>query len=67
MPEKITTSQAAKLLGVTPGRVHHYVTAGRLTATTFGRDLAFDVAEVKNFQRLKRGPKPKSGKGLKKS
>jgi len=37
--EWITTHDAAKELGVTPGRVRQYVLEGRLPATKSGRDL----------------------------
>lgn len=48
--EKLTTKQAADILGVSTSRVRQFKLAGRLKATKFGRDLVFDRAEVLKFK-----------------
>lgn len=54
VPRKLTTAEAAAILGVNRTRIRQFVLEGRLHATKFGRDLALDEAEVREFQRLDR-------------
>ena len=46
----LTTAQAARILGVTPGRIRQLIVEGRLPARKVGRDLAIwesDLDQVK--------------------
>jgi len=52
--DPITTSEAAKVLGVSPARVRQLVLEGRLTGKKVGRDLLFDPNEVESFSHLPR-------------
>ena len=58
--DKITTTEAAALLGVTPQRVRHMIKAGILQAEKFGRDWQIDGESVerrkKAMEQKKRGP-----------
>jgi len=54
MEKKLTSVQAAKILGITKARVNQFVRAGRLKAELFGRVYIFDPAEVKRFSKIKR-------------
>ena len=46
---KLTTKDAAKLIGVSTSRVRQFVGQKRIKATKFGRDLEFTRAEVLRF------------------
>ena len=59
---KITTTQAAAILGVTPSRVRQFILQGRLPATKVGRDLFLDRKTVEEFAKQPRRPGPKPGK-----
>jgi excisionase family DNA binding protein len=63
MVDLITTSEAAKIIGVKPSRVRQYHLAGRLVGERMkgGRDLLFDRKEVERFAKLDRPPgRPKT-------
>jgi excisionase family DNA binding protein len=46
----ISTTQAARLLGVTPGRVVQHIAAGLLPAQKIGNSWVLDPADVAAFQ-----------------
>lgn len=54
----LTTTQAAKLKGVSTARVRQWVLSGRLKATKFGRDLMIDKADLATIKPLP-GGRPK--------
>ena len=58
--DKITTTEAAALLGVTPQRVRALIKAGILQAEKFGRDWQIDGESVesrkKAMEQKKREP-----------
>jgi excisionase family DNA binding protein len=69
MDELLTTSQAAKKLGVSAGRVRQMVVDGRLPVVRLGRDnliRAADLALVKN-RKTGRPPKDKDSSKEKQS
>jgi excisionase family DNA binding protein len=51
----LTTAQAAHELGVQPSRVRQLISAGRLKASRFGRDLVIDRADLKAVRVRKTG------------
>lgn len=52
----LTTAQAAEALGITPQAVRMMVLREQLPSTKFGRDLAFDAADIEKAKsRPKRG------------
>lgn len=56
----LTTSQAAKLLGVTPRRIQAMIAAGRLPAKKHGRD--WQIKDADAIAAGKRTPgRPKKG------
>jgi excisionase family DNA binding protein len=54
MTEKITSAQAAKILGISPGRVRQLVLAGELASEKFGRDHLFDRTAIDEYQQRRR-------------
>ena len=58
--DKITTTEAAALLGVTPQRVRALIKAGILEAEKWGRDWQVNAESVekrrKGMEQKKRGP-----------
>lgn len=50
--DKITVTQAAALLGITPQRVRALIKAGMLEAEKFGRDWQIDGESVENRQKV---------------
>lgn len=50
--DKITVTQAAAILGVTPQRVRALIKAGMLEAEKFGRDWQIDGESVENRQKV---------------
>ena len=56
----LTTQEAAEALGVSRGRVYHYIKEGRLPAQRLGRDWLISPEDVANFERQPSGyPKGK--------
>jgi excisionase family DNA binding protein len=60
MSKGLTTTEAAKRLGVSTARVRRLVLDGRLPAEKFGRDLVIHEADLATFERLKGGRPPKA-------
>lgn len=60
----LTTDEVADELGVSPGRVHQFVTDGRLKISQrLGNILLFDRKDVEKFGEIPRIPgRPKSEK-----
>lgn len=56
----IDTAEAARRLGVTPGRVRQLITAGRLPATRLGRDWAIEERSLSKVAVRKPG-RPRKG------
>ena len=50
-PRPLTTEEAAATLGLTIKTIRKQVERGKLNAGRFGRQLAFDVAEVERYRR----------------
>lgn len=50
----LTTAEAAKRLGVSPGRVRHFLAEGRIQARKFGRDWAIPATVVAEFAKQER-------------
>jgi excisionase family DNA binding protein len=46
----MTTDEAAALLEVSRGRVHHFIKEGRLKAEKIGRDWHIKEADAKRFK-----------------
>lgn len=44
--QRITTEEAARLLGVKPVTIRSYIKRGYLTPTKYGRDWFYPLAEV---------------------
>jgi excisionase family DNA binding protein len=53
----VTTEQAAALLGVTPGRVRHYLADGRLPGQKLGRDWLILVSDLEKIETHQGWPK----------
>jgi len=64
MADKLTTKQAAEILGVSAGRIRQMVLDGTLEAEHFGQNLAIDPASVEAAKARKTvpGPAPKAVK-----
>lgn len=63
----LSTNDVAEILGVTPGRVRHFTTDGRLTPVErVGTYMLFDPAAVKEFAKIPR-PEGRSKESQKKS
>jgi excisionase family DNA binding protein len=58
----LTTSETAKRLGVTVGRIHQLIQEGRLPAEKMGRDYFIDSKDLKLVKNRKPGRPKKSGK-----
>ena len=59
MSKGVTTTEAARRLGISTARVRRLVLDGRLPAEKFGRDLVINEADLDSFERLKGGRPPK--------
>lgn len=59
MSKKLTTRQAAELLGVSPSRVRQFVMRFQLPAEYFGRDLMIDERDLELVKERKHGRPPK--------
>jgi excisionase family DNA binding protein len=56
----LTTNEAAAALGISRGRVHHYISDGRLPATRFGNAYMISTADLAKVPKVRKpGPKPK--------
>jgi excisionase family DNA binding protein len=58
----LTTSQAAKFLGVSPSRIRQLILEGRLPATKVGRDQLIKEFDLIVFAEL---PRSRTGRPLK--
>ncbi len=50
----MTTSEAAEFLGVSRGRVHHFIKEGRLKAEKIGRDWHIKPRDIEAFKKTLR-------------
>lgn len=64
--ELLTTSGAAKVLGLSAKRVRELALSGRLRGRRLGRDWVFEADDVRAFARLERPPGWKKGRPRKK-
>jgi excisionase family DNA binding protein len=60
--ETYTTEEAAKILGITAGRVRQMIIDGKIMAEKRGRDLLIPVSEVEKAKLRKKKPGPKPQK-----
>lgn len=60
LTDRVTTKEAARILGVTDGRVRQMALKGQLRARRFGRALTFSRSEVESLRGRKAG-RPKKG------
>jgi len=51
----LTTDEAARALGVSPGTIRRYIARGLIAAGHFGRDYVIQASALNNFQRLPMG------------
>jgi hypothetical protein len=58
----VTTAKAAELLGVTPGRIRHFLNDGRLPGQKSGRDWFILVGDLEKLERHQGWPKGKARK-----
>lgn len=60
----VTPADAARILGVSPGRVFHFIADGRLEAVRIGRrSTLLGLSEVREFAKSRRrapGPVPEA-------
>ena len=56
MPDMLTTSQAAAILGVSRRRVHELIKLGTIQAEKPGRDWQVDPASVEAYKNSPRAP-----------
>jgi excisionase family DNA binding protein len=61
LTNRITTREAAQLLGVSDGRVRQMILKGQLSAKRFGRALTLSRSDVETLRRRKVG-RPKKGR-----
>jgi excisionase family DNA binding protein len=61
LADRVTTKEAARILGVSDGRVRQMVLNGQLRAKRFGRALTLSRSEVESLRGRKAG-RPKKGK-----
>lgn len=53
--------EVAKILEVSPGRVHHFISEKRLNAQKIGNILVVSEQEIQRFRQIRRQPgRPKS-------
>lgn len=64
LTDRVTTKEAARILGVTDGRVRQMILRGQLRAKRFGRALTLSRSDVESLQERKAG-RPKKGKPAK--
>lgn len=61
LTSRITTKEAARILGVTDGRVRQMILKGQLRAKRFGRALTLSRSDVESLRGRKAG-RPKKGR-----
>jgi len=64
LTDRVTTKEAARILGVTDGRVRQMILKGQLPAKRFGRALTLARSDVESLRGRKSG-RPKKGKSTK--
>jgi excisionase family DNA binding protein len=62
MGKKLTTNEAAQVLGISTARVRQLVLSGKLPAEKFGRDLMIDEVDLEAVKDRKPGRPSKSNK-----
>jgi len=69
LTNRVTTKEAAQILGVTDGRVRQMILKGQLPAKRFGRILTLSRNDVETFRRRKAGRpmKERSGQTISRS
>jgi excisionase family DNA binding protein len=64
LTDRVTTKEAARILGVTDGRVRQMILKGQLSAKRFGRALTLSRSDVESLRGRKAGrPKKRSSAG----
>ena len=61
LTDRVTTKEAARILGVTDGRVRQMILKGQLPAKRFGRALTMSRSDVESLRGRKPG-RPKKGR-----
>jgi len=64
LTNRVTTKEAAEILGVTDGRVRQMILKGQLPAKRFGRSLTLSRSDVERLRGRKAG-RPKKGRSAK--
>ena len=64
LTDRVTTKEAARILGITDGRVRQMILKGQLPAKRFGRALTLPRSDVESLQRRKAG-RPKEERSAK--
>jgi excisionase family DNA binding protein len=64
LTDRVTTKEAARILGITDGRVRQMILKGQLPAKRFGRALTLSRSDVESLRRRKAG-RPKKGRTAK--
>ena len=64
LTNRVTTKEAARILGVTDGRVRQMILKGQLRAQKFGRALTLSRSDVETLRGRKAG-RPKKGRSAK--
>lgn len=64
LTDRVTTKEAARILGVTDGRVRQMILKGQLSAKRFGRALTLSRSDVESLRGRKAG-RPKKGRSAK--
>ena len=61
--DPLTTSEVARMLGISQSRVRQYILAKRLKAKKLGRDLVVEREEAERFKREGRLPEGRPASG----
>lgn len=61
LTDRVTTKEAARILGVTDGRVRQMILKGQLSAKRFGRALTLSRSDVESLRGRQAG-RPKKGR-----
>ncbi len=64
LTDRVTTKEAARILGITDGRVRQMILKGQLSAKRFGRALTLSRSDVESLRGRKAG-RPKKGRPAK--
>jgi len=64
LTDRVTTKEAAQILGITDGRVRQMILRGQLPAKRFGRALTLSRSDVESLRGRKAG-RPKKGRSAK--